>query len=182
MSRRSTWKRSGSRRGSHSSVATTLAKVSTSCLAAWPRVRRARPDAELAVIGAARTVSIPGITWHGRVDAATKQALLASSAVFTAPNLGGESFGIVLTEAMAAGCAVIASSLPAFESVLGEAGVLVAPGDADALATAIVGLLEAPDEVGRLASAATERVRRFDWSEVVDQYRALYAEASNIAT
>lgn len=151
-------------------------------ISAWPAVRQRMPDAELAVIGASRDVAIPGVTWHGRVDESTKRALLASAAVFVAPNLGGESFGIVLTEAMAAGCAVIASALPAFGSVLGDAGLLVPTGDSDALAEAMIRLLGAPDDRDRLAVAAAERVKRFDWDEVVERYRSLYAEASNIAT
>ena len=151
-------------------------------LAAWPGVRAVKPDAELAVIGSSRSASIPGVTWHGRVEESTKRALLASSAVFVAPNLGGESFGIVLTEAMAAGCAVVASALPAFVSVLEGAGLFVPPGNSDALTETIARLLDAPEEVDRLATAASERVRRFDWANVVDRYRSLYAEASNIAT
>ncbi len=70
----------------------------------------------------------------GPVDDATKAAALRSVDVFCAPNLGGESFGMVLTEAMAAGAPVLASDLGAFRAVLDGAGVLFRTGDADALA------------------------------------------------
>ena len=65
-----------------------------------------------------------------------KAERLARARVLVAPNTGGESFGIVLTEAMAAGLPVVASDLPAFRDVLddGRRGLLVPPGDAAALA------------------------------------------------
>ena len=103
-------------------------------LAAWGRVRSTRPGAKLSVMGADRGTAIEGVVWHGRVPDEAKRSLLASSAVFVAPNTGGESFGIVLVEAMAAGCAIVASDLPAFRSVVGEAGILVPSGDSAALA------------------------------------------------
>lgn len=144
-------------------------------LAAWPEVRRARPDATLVVMGAERAEGPPGVVFTGRVGEGAKRLLLAESAVFVAPHLGGESFGIVLVEAMAARCAVVASDLPAFRDVLGGAGTLVPPGDTEALAGAIVALLDDPAEAARRIEAGSRRATTFEWSEVVAGYRRLYA-------
>jgi phosphatidylinositol alpha-mannosyltransferase len=93
-----------------------------------------------------------------------------------APNTGGESFGIVLVEALSAGAPVLASDLDAFVQVLdqGEAGEIFANEDADALAAAAVRLLgdeERRTELGRRGSA---HVRRFDWSTVGADILAVY--------
>jgi phosphatidylinositol alpha-mannosyltransferase len=117
----------------------------------------------------------------GPVDDSTKAAALRSVDVFCAPQLGGESFGMVLTEAMAAGAPVLAGDLDAFRAVLGDppAGELFAAGDADALAAALRALFADPARRARLAAAGRERVARFDWSvvaaEVVRVYRVAMA-------
>lgn len=146
-------------------------------LAAWPAVRREHPGATLIVMGAERSVSIPGVEFRGRVDEETKRAVLAESAVLVAPHRGGESFGIVLVEGMAAGCAVVASDLPAFRHVLAGAGVLVPPGDPGALAAALAGLLSDTDALSGYAAAATRRSADFDWTAVLAGYRAVYERA-----
>ena len=111
-------------------------------LRAWPSVRRLIPNAELVVAGSVgREVSGPGVSFAGIPDEPSKRDLLGKSAVFCAPNTGGESFGVVLAEAMAAGCAVVASAIPAFVHVVGEAGLLTKPGDADGLAETLVRVL-----------------------------------------
>lgn len=153
-------------------------------LAAWPSVRSAHPEASLVVIGAERPAripptQIPGVSFVGRVDEETKRRLLETSAVFVAPNLGGESFGIVLLEAMAAGCAVVASDLPAFREVLGGVGELVPPADPDRLARAVVATLDS--RLAERAKAARVRAESFAWEEVVPSYRRLYEEALNRA-
>ena len=115
----------------------------------------------------------------GRIPEADKPALLASADVFVAPNRGGESFGIALAEAMAAGCAIVASALPAFAHVLGDAGVLVPPGDPEAVASAVLELLS-DDELRRpLGEAARSRVRRFDRSVVLDAYLDAYRDVGS---
>lgn len=117
----------------------------------------------------------------GPVDDATKAAALRSVDVFCAPQLGGESFGMVLTEAMAAGAPVLASDLDAFRAVLGEplAGVTFPTGDAAALAAALAALLADPARRARLVAAGRRRVARFDWpvvaASVVRVYRAAMA-------
>jgi phosphatidyl-myo-inositol alpha-mannosyltransferase len=105
-----------------------------------------------------------------------KAALLRSVDVYMAPHTGGESFGIVLVEAMSAGAPVLASDLGAFRRVLadGTLGVLFPAGDAGALAAALAGLLEAPAQRARLAQTAARAVRRYDWSRVAGEVLAVY--------
>lgn len=145
-------------------------------LSAWPDVRASHPDAELVVMGADRH-GTPGVRFLGRVDEEEKRRQLAGSAVFVAPNLGGESFGLIVAEAMAAGCAVVASDLEAFRAVLGGDGRLVPVGDARALADGVVSLLDDPAGAAALGAAARDAVRRFDWPAVTAAYRAAYATA-----
>ncbi len=145
-------------------------------LEAWPGVVAAAPDAELVVIGTDRT-DRPGVRFLGRIPDADKMAVLAGAAVFCAPNLGGESFGITLVEAMAAGCRVVASDLPGFREVLGGLGDLVPPGDPEALAGALVTALAAPEDPGRWR----ERAAEFDWSVVVPRYLDVYRTALRAA-
>jgi phosphatidylinositol alpha-mannosyltransferase len=97
--------------------------------------------------------------------------------VFCAPNLGGESFGITLAEAMAAACAVVASTLPAFEYVAGSAARFVDPGDVANMAEQIIDLLANPVAAHDLGKAATERVRQFDGSTVVAAFLGAYEDA-----
>lgn len=146
-------------------------------LEAFPAVRRRHPDAELVVMGGGEAPEVDGVRFAGRVSEDEKREILASSAVFCAPNRGGESFGITVAEGMAAGCAIVASDLPAFEHVLGGTGVLFSNGDAGALAGALAGLLDDSGERDRLAAASSERVWSFDWAAVVDRYLELYRRA-----
>ncbi|MCP2166609.1 glycosyltransferase family 4 protein [Goodfellowiella coeruleoviolacea] len=115
----------------------------------------------------------------GQVDDATKASALRSVDVYCAPNTGGESFGIILTEAMAAGAAVVASDLDAFRRVLddGRAGVLTPVGDAAALGGALRGLLTDPARRAEYATLATARVAAFDWSVVAGQVLRVYETA-----
>ncbi|MFE0747309.1 glycosyltransferase family 4 protein [Gordonia sp. NPDC058843] len=116
------------------------------------------------------------LVFLGQVDDATKARALASADVYCAPNLGGESFGIVLVEAMAAGAAVIASSLNAFRRVLddGRAGRLVETGSPDQLAAGLVDLLTDPQARADLVAAGRVRADRYDWSRVADQILRVY--------
>jgi len=121
----------------------------------------------------------------GGVDDATKAAALRSMDVYCAPNVGGESFGMVLTEAMAAGTAVLASDLGAFRAVLGTddpdgpAGVVFPTGDAVALADRLAALLDDPSRRIALGAAGRARAAAFDWpvvaSAVLQVYRAAVA-------
>ncbi len=142
-----------------------------------------RPDLRLLVVGrgdpdALRRDAGPGLADRldilGGVDDVTKAAALRSMDVYCAPNTGGESFGMVLTEAMAAGAAVLASDLGAFRAVLQldggsdggrpgtEAGVLFPTGDARGLASALAALLDDPQRrvaLGRRRPGPRRRLR-----------------------
>jgi phosphatidylinositol alpha-mannosyltransferase len=148
-------------------------------LKAWPVVREAVPDAQLVVMGASREQPTTGVSYLGRVSGGEKRRQLATSSVFVAPNTGGESFGIVVIEGMAAGCAVVASDIPAFRAVTGNGARVFAAGDADALATAVIELLT--DDTARedLARRGLDQVAQFDWSVVAHQYRDLYRKVAS---
>ncbi|MFC4562595.1 glycosyltransferase family 4 protein [Nocardiopsis mangrovi] len=112
----------------------------------------------------------------GRVDDADKVRAYHSVDVFCAPNLGGESFGIVLAEAMSAGAAILASDIPAFRRVLdnGAAGELFACGDPAGLARGAARLLDDPDRRRRLSQAARAAVRAYDWPTVAADVVRVY--------
>ena len=112
----------------------------------------------------------------GQVDDDEKASALRSADVYCAPNTGGESFGIVLVEAMAAGTPVVANDLDAFRRVLldGKAGRLVPVDDAAALAGGISELLEYDELRSRYVEVATAAVRQYDWSVVAQQIMRVY--------
>ncbi|MYR05757.1 glycosyltransferase [Gordonia sp. SID5947] len=116
------------------------------------------------------------LVFLGQVDDATKARALRSADVYCAPNLGGESFGIVLVEAMAAGAAVVASDLNAFRRVLddGRAGRLVPTGSPEALSGAVRELLGDGEARAELVRAGRRRADRYDWSRVADQILRVY--------
>jgi phosphatidylinositol alpha-mannosyltransferase len=144
----------------------------------WPAVLAQVPDAHLLVAGPGDWPEEvpPRVEVLGLVDEATKAALLLGASVFVAPNLGGESFGIVLLEAMAAGAPVVASDLDAFRAVLadGTAGHLVEPGSAAALQAGLTGLLADTEERTRLRAAGLQRAGEFDWVNVAARVEAVY--------
>ena len=144
-------------------------------LQAWDRVVAEVEGAELVVMGASRDVD--GIEWLGRVDDEAKKAVLGSSAIYVAPNLGGESFGVVLVEAMAAGTAVVASDLTAFQDVGGDAVRYFEAGNSTDLAGTLIELLAAPDTMEAMSRAGAERAWRYDWSTVAASYRDVYESA-----
>lgn len=112
----------------------------------------------------------------GRVSDADKAAALAASDVYVAPNTGGESFGIVLVEAMAAGAAVVASDIPAFAAVSdhGKAGRLFANGSARDLARVVTELFTDDAERRELVDRGTARSRDFDWDTVTTRVEQVY--------
>lgn len=154
-------------------------------LRAWNEIHTAVPDARLLVAGrgdvGALARKIPpahrdSITFLGAITDEEKAVMLASSDIYVAPHTGGESFGIVLAEAMAAGAPVLASDLTAFRAVLddGRLGALVPTGDADALAEQAVTMLRDDDLRKSYRSAASEGVRRYDWSHITDEVLEVY--------
>lgn len=116
------------------------------------------------------------VTWLGRVSERDKVRAYHSMHVFVAPNLGGESFGIVLAEAMAAGAPIVASDIPAFRDVLrdGQAGDLFETGDPGALADAVCGLLDERARRASLSERAQASARVYDWSIVARDVLRVY--------
>ena len=112
----------------------------------------------------------------GFISDEDKARALRSVDVYVAPHTGGESFGIVLVEAMAAQASVLASDLPAFRRVLadGECGRLFANQDPVALSQGLIELVADPSLRARYVAAADRRVRDFDWDRVVDDVIAVY--------
>lgn len=115
----------------------------------------------------------------GQADDDVKASMLSSVDVYCAPNTGGESFGMILTEAMAAGAAVVASDLDAFRRVLddGRAGVLFPVGDPVELASALRGMLAEPQRRAAMVEAGRQRVGGFDWPVVAGQVLRVYEQA-----
>ncbi len=151
---------------------------------ALPAIVAQFPDINVLVVGGGNERALARragdlakhLVFLGQVDDETKARALASTDVYVAPNLGGESFGIVLVEAMAARAAVVASDLNAFTRVLdgGRAGRLVKTGSSEDLASALIELLL--DDPGRaeLVAAAFTHAQRYDWSQVADQIMRVY--------
>jgi phosphatidylinositol alpha-mannosyltransferase len=115
----------------------------------------------------------------GRIDDEDKHEEIARADVLVAPSLRGESFGLVLTEAFTQGTPVVASNIPGYRDVLrdGVDGVLVPPGDAQAIAEALRDLYEQPDRRRSMARAAALGVERFAWPRVTSQLMEAYQDA-----
>lgn len=123
------------------------------------------------------------IHWLGAVSDEARGRVLAATDLFVAPSLGGESFGVVLLEAMASGAPVLASDLPGYRLAVGDGGAahLVPPGDPAALATAIGTLVGDPDERQRLRKAGRKRAETFSMDTIAARYLELY-EAAGLRT
>jgi phosphatidyl-myo-inositol alpha-mannosyltransferase len=121
------------------------------------------------------------VTFLGRVDQADLPRYYATCDLYVSPALGGESFGIVLLEAMAAGVPIVASDLPGYRSVArdGVQGRLVPPGDPRALADAIRLLLDNPSLRAAMAGEGQRTVARYDWSVVAAELRERYAAVAH---
>ncbi|MGN9912996.1 glycosyltransferase family 4 protein [Phytohabitans sp. LJ34] len=156
--------------------------------AAFADLAAARPGLRLLVAGPGeRDELLEGlpadlherVTYLGKVSEEDKARMLRSVDVYVAPNTGGESFGMILTEAMAAGTAILASDLDAFRRVLdgGRAGALFPVGDVAALAACAGELLDNPARRSALAEAARQVVIEFDWPVVAERVLEVYATA-----
>ena len=157
-------------------------------LAALRRLTPTRPQLRLLVVGdgdgaALRRVAGPvlGPRIHvlGELGDRGKAAMLRSVDLLCAPALGGESFGIVLTEALAAGTPVLASDLDAFRRVLdgGRAGMLVPPDTPVTLAAALADLLDDPARRAELAARGRCHAARWDWPVVARRVLQVYETA-----
>ncbi len=154
-------------------------------LAALPAIVAAYPRVQVLVAGPGdqdeALEALPGqcrdnVRFLGLVSDEDKASAFASADIYVAPNTGGESFGIVLLEAMATGTPVVASDLEAFARVLedGRAGVMFRNEDADALATAVIALLADPQRRDSLSAHGHVRARQFDWDVVAREIEGVY--------
>ena len=155
---------------------------------AFVTLARQRPELRLLVAGPGDRADLyddipadlhPRVEFLGLVSEADKARMLRSVDVYVAPNTGGESFGMILTEAMAAGATIAASDLDAFRRVLdgGRAGALFPTGDAGALTELLAELLDDPERRRELAAAARTAVEAFDWPSVANRVLEVYATA-----
>ena len=166
-------------------------------LDAMRTVVREHPGAQLLIAGRGDPDALrelvgdelrPHVSLLGELTEAEKAAFLRSVDVYCAPNLLGESFGIVLIEALAAGAPVVASDLDAFATVLedGEAGVLVRRGDVRALARALSDLLADRERRTRLSDTGRRVAAGYDWSvvarRVLDVYETVVLPGSGEVT
>jgi phosphatidylinositol alpha-mannosyltransferase len=127
-----------------------------------------------------RTAAGMPVRFVGRVEPSELAAAMERAAVVCAPSLGGESFGIVLLEAMAAGRPVVASAIPGYAAVVrdGADGILVPPGDATALAGALAALLNDPDRARSLGRNGRDRAARYSWDTVAGEIESVYKEVA----
>jgi phosphatidylinositol alpha-mannosyltransferase len=154
-------------------------------LRAFEALRDHDVPVELTVVGANRDEVDPmllderGVTVLGRVDDSEKQRVLEAADLLCAPSLGGESFGMVLTEGFAAGTPVVASDIAGYRDVVrdGTDGLLVPRGDATALAETLRDLWLAPERRIALGRGAAERAQRFAWPHVAREVLEAYTDA-----
>ncbi|ORA78431.1 alpha-(1-2)-phosphatidylinositol mannosyltransferase [Mycolicibacter kumamotonensis] len=159
-------------------------------LGALPALVAKFPDLEVLIVGRGDEPELRStagklaghLRFLGQVDDTEKASALRSADVYCAPNTGGESFGIVLAEAMAAGAAVVASDLDAFRRVLrdGQAGRLVPVDDHAALAAALIEVLDDDALRASYVAAGREAVRRYDWSVVAGQIIRVYETVAGV--
>jgi len=126
----------------------------------------------------ARYAGDPRIEWLGRIDDREKASRLRGASVFCAPSLRGESFGVVLLEAMAAQTPIVASDLEGYRNVArpGVDAILVPPGDARALARALEHLLSDTACAEALVSAGQHRAEEFSMDGLALRYLELYEQ------
>lgn len=156
-------------------------------LAALPKVVEKFGNVEFEIVGPGEMEDfdpkfVRNLKFKGMLSTIEKAKAYAMSDIYLAPNLGGESFGIVLLEAMSAGAVVLASDLPAFKKVLlqGEAGALFETGNSDELSTQLINLLNDQARRRELRNRGFARAKEFDWSNIVKQILDVYASVANV--
>ena len=146
---------------------------------------RGQVPAELTIVGATQEEVAPllvdgaGVTALGRVDDDARHAALLEADILCAPSLGGESFGMVLTEAFAAGRGVVASDIAGYRDVVtdGADGLLVPRGDATRLAETLRDLALDPEGTAALGAEAARSAERYAWPRVAEQVACAYEDA-----
>ena len=124
----------------------------------------------------ARTADDPRVEWLGRIDDAEKARRLRGADVFCAPSLHGESFGVVLLEAMAAATPIVATNIAGYARVARDEreALLVAPGDVTALADALRRVLTDADVARELSAAGAERADELSMDRLAQRYLGIY--------
>jgi len=122
------------------------------------------------------TRGLQNVEFLGRVSDAEKAQLFRTADVFVSPATGRESFGIVLLEAMAAGCPIVCSDIHGYKGVVqrGRQAILVPPRDAKALAAGIGELLRDPALRARLGASGQARAEQFSWERVTAKVEDYY--------
>ena len=154
-------------------------------LDALPIISRFIPDIRVLIAGPGDSQEVlekvdpqlrDRVEFLGKISEEDKADFLASVSLYIAPNTGGESFGIILAEAMAGGAAVVASDIPAFADVLGDGkyGALFESENSENLAKVIIDLLRDEAKRGELASAGAIHAQRFDWGQVGEEIFEVY--------
>jgi len=157
-------------------------------LDALPSIARAFPDVRLLIAGPGESEDAikemdpqlrSRVTFLGRLSDEEKADFLSSVLLYVAPNTGGESFGIILAEAMAAGAAVVASDIPAFAALLGDGmyGALFESENATELSKIAIELLGNEGKRNELAIAGQEHAKIFDWDNIAEQIFSVYEMA-----
>ena len=156
-------------------------------LQAWPGIRR-RTGATLKVIGAdplsvrlllaRHRLHEDGLDLPGFLSEEELTAELSSAKMLVAPSLGGESFGMVLTRAYACSTPVVVSDIPGYREVFDErAGLIIPPGDAEALERAAIALLEDESRRRAMGVAAREAAKQYDWRGIAARLLSIYERA-----
>jgi len=157
-------------------------------LEALPKIMKVLPGVELVVAGPGDSAKVLSkvdphvaqrVKFLGRLSEEEKVKFLACLNLYIAPNTGGESFGIILAEAMASGTPILASNIPAFLDLLavGDSGVTFASEDSSDLAGKVVELLRNRTRLRELAENGSRSAIRFDWGGVATQIMSVYEVA-----
>ena len=157
-------------------------------LDALPIIARFAPDVRVLVAGPGDHKEVSeGIDpqlrhrfeFLGRISEKEKADFLSSVAIYVAPNTGGESFGIILAEALAGGATVLASDIPAFDSLLGhgEYGALFESENSQDLAKVAIDLLRDDEKRRELSRKGKDYAQRFDWDVVAEDIFSIYEMA-----
>lgn len=158
-------------------------------LKAYARVAKKRDDVELVIAGKGelmeslksyvRQHNVPNVRFLGFVTEQEKLDLLHQATVFCSPALYGESFGIVLLEAMASGTVTVAGNNPGYSGVLNGAGQqsLVSPKQLDEFAHKLDTMLDDQDIRKAWVAWAKKDIQQYDYKKVVDQYEKVYKQA-----
>lgn len=152
---------------------------------ALPIISRFAPDVKVFVAGPGNPEEViesidpqlrQRFEFLGKITESEKADFMSSVAVYVAPNTGGESFGIILAEALAGGACVIASDIPAFDDLLGqgEFGALFESESSTELAKVVIDLLRDQEKRKELSNRGKERAKMFDWTVVAEQIFSVY--------